>query len=277
MKTEFFNSLPITRPASLRGPVAAVGYGWRWLGTALSFVLFGAGSILLGIVVVPLVSLASRDPAQRLQRVRGIIGGALRFFIVVTRHAGLMSYEVEGLENMVAGRSYLIVANHPTLIDAVFLLAFFPMADCVIKEGMARNFFTRHLVRAANYIPNADPVALLDAAVARLKSGRSLILFPEGTRTVPGAPLCFKPGAAAVAVRSGRECLPVVIRCEPMTLSKSDRWYRIPPRRAGFSISVQPPVAPAQVIGAEPVSRYANRSFNAWLQAYFSARLAGPG
>ncbi|MGH8722252.1 MAG: lysophospholipid acyltransferase family protein, partial [Burkholderiales bacterium] len=189
------------------------------------------------------------------------------------RRSGLMTYDVEGLENIVAGRSYVIVANHPTLLDAVFLLAQFPMADCVIKEAMARNPFTRRLARAADYIPNSDPVALLESAVARLKAGRSLILFPEGTRTEPGRPLRFKAGAAAIALRSGRDCLPVVIRGDPPALGKSDRWYHIPPRRVHFSLSVHAPMSPVR--GLDAAQRGAHRSFNRRLEAWFAARLGG--
>jgi 1-acyl-sn-glycerol-3-phosphate acyltransferase len=266
---------PAGRAMSPRGHAAAAELGWRWIGTALCYAVFGLGSAVLGIVAVPLVSVAVRDPARRAAHVRALIGGAMRFFLRLARGLRLVDWHCEGLHRVRAGEAYLIVANHPTLIDAVFLLAQFPQADCVVKAGMARNPFTRHLVRAADYIPNSDPVALLETSVKRLASGRSLILFPEGTRTAPGRLPALKPGAAAVAVRSGRRCLPVVIRCEPLTLSKSDPWYRIPPRRPCFFLGVQAPVAPSAVLGEALASRYAHRTFNAWLEAYFAARLEG--
>ncbi|HUO81324.1 MAG TPA: lysophospholipid acyltransferase family protein [Gammaproteobacteria bacterium] len=266
---------PAGRAVSPHRHAAVADLGWRWIGTALSYAVFGLGSVVLGLVAVPLVTVAIRDTPRRVACVRSLIGGAMRFFIRFAHGIRLMDWHCEGLERARAGESYLIVANHPTLIDAVFLLAQFPQADCVVKAGMVRNPFTRQLVRAADYIPNADPVALLETSVERLVAGRSLILFPEGTRTAPGRLPALKPGAAAVAVRSGRRCLPVVIRCEPPTLSKSDPWYRIPRRRPHFSLAVQPPVAPSAVLDETLESRYAHRAFNAWLEAYFAARLEG--
>ncbi|CAN5265693.1 lysophospholipid acyltransferase family protein [soil metagenome] len=258
----------------MRPLATALDYARRWIGTAFSFVLFGIGSVWLGAVAVPLVYMRVRDPQQRLVRVRALVGHAVRFFVGFIRAVGVLEYRYEGLEHARPGASYLIVANHPTLIDIVFLLARFPMADCVIKQRMARNPITRQIAQAAGYLSNDDPVTLLEDAVAGLKNGRSLILFPEGTRSDASGLMSFKPGAAAIAIRSGRNCLPILIRCEPLTLTRSTRWYQIPRRRALISISVQPPVSPARVLGDALHSRYARRRFNAWLQSYFEERLA---
>ena len=258
-----------------------IGYCWRWIGTALSFVVFGVGSLFLGFIVVPLISLVIRDKKLAASYSRAIVGAAMKGFTWFMNGVGVLRYEISGLENIEKGKNYLILANHPSLIDVVFLLSIFPTADCVIKESLKKNFFTRRLMNGVDYISNEDPIEWLQKCVDRLEDGRSLILFPEGTRTSPGEPLCFKAGAGSIAVRVGAECLPVVIACEPTTLTKAESWYDLPDRRFFFSMQIQPPVSPRVVLAASADERQAGRAFNQYLHGYFTGKLvdrsaAGP-
>lgn len=255
--------------------VRTVSFAWRWIGTALSFAVFGLGSFLLGILIMPLMNLLVRNEERRMRWSRLIVGNAMRFFRFFMNTVGVLRYEITGTENIRADRNYLIIANHPSLIDVVFLLAMFPTADCVIKQELREIFWTKHLMKGVGYISNQDPTAWLSECITRLRAGRSLILFPEGTRTVPGEPLHFKAGAAAVAVRAGVECLPVVITCRPTTLTKAERWYQVPDRRVFFSLQVQPPIRAVDPRADDIDERQAGRSFNEHLLSYFTARLAG--
>jgi hypothetical protein len=140
-----------------------IDYCIRWLGTATSFACFGIGSFILGTIVLPLISLIVRDPEKRRIRARSVVGGAMQTFVGYMRLVGVLDYEIRGLENVEPGQAYLIIANHPSLIDVAFLLAQFPAADCVIKEKLLRNPFTRNLLRGADYISNTDPGALIES------------------------------------------------------------------------------------------------------------------
>ena len=108
----------------------------------------------------------------------------------------------------------------------------------------------------------------------RLKQGHSLILFPEGTRTVPGEPLNFKAGAAAVAVRAGARCLPVLIECTPTTLTKAERWYQVPDERVLYTLRIEPPIETSDSGTPQIDERLASRTFNDRLHAFFTSRLA---
>jgi 1-acyl-sn-glycerol-3-phosphate acyltransferase len=79
---------------------------------------------------------------------------------------------------------------------------------------------------------------MIHAAEAALQAGETLLMFPEGTRTVPGQPMALQRGAANVALRAARVLTPVFISCEPPTLSKNLPWYRIPPRRPKWTLRV---------------------------------------
>ena len=220
----------------------ALNHAWRVLVSGVSFVLFGLAALLLSLTLFPLLHLSAPDRTTGGLRVQAAISRAYRVFLAFPRALGVLSWEVRGAEALrQPGR--LIVANHPTLLDIVFLVALLPQADCIVKQGITRNPFLRHAVRWAGYLSNADPDGLVDDCAARLRAGRILVVFPEGTRTVPGQAPHFQRGAARIALAAGCEVLPVQLRCDPPTLAKRVPWYRIPPRPFHWSAEVGAPIA----------------------------------
>lgn len=212
-------------------------YWLRLVGTGLWFLVFGLVTFVLGFVVLPLIRLVTPDRLRRKLRSRAILGAGMRSFIHGVADLRLIDYEFIGRERL--GRpGQLIVANHPTLIDVCFLLGFAPTSSCIVKAGHFRNLITRGAVIGAGYIPNAPTGDMIHAAEAALREGETLLMFPEGTRTVPGRPLVMQRGAANVALRAARVLTPVHITCEPSTLSKNLPWYRIPPSRPKWTLRV---------------------------------------
>ena len=246
---------------------------WRILATAFCFASFGIGGLLLRVLVFPLLSLTPWSRARGQQVCRGVIHYTLRSFLWLMCAVGVLDYEIRHAERL-RRRGLLIVANHPSLIDAVFLLALTPNANCVVKAALARNPFTRGAVRASGWVRNdSGGPAMVDDCIASLHAGSNLIIFPEGTRTRPGAPLQLQRGAANVAVRGDVDLTPVVIRCEPPTLTKGEKWYHVPRRRPRFVIDIHPDVSVAQWVpeGLEPVQ--AVRRLNHSLSDYFSREI----
>ncbi|MEO1204499.1 MAG: lysophospholipid acyltransferase family protein, partial [Pseudomonadota bacterium] len=221
---------------------------WRWLGHAALWLLFGVFGLVIGFVVLPFASLFIRNPLRRQRFARNSISACFKLFVVCATGMRLFTLNVSGMHHYQAGSGQLILANHPTLIDVVILISLFPQVDCVVKDAITRNPVLRMSVGAANYISNADPADLLDDCSERLRSGANLMLFPEGTRTIPGQPLVFKPGAAEIALRAGAPILPIVIDCRPKFLGKHDPWYSIPPVAPTFDIRVLAPVKPEQYV-----------------------------
>jgi len=212
-------------------------YWLRLVGTGLWFLVFGLVTFVLGLVVLPLIRLVTADRALRRHRSRAVLGAGMRFFLHSVRALRFIDFEFIGREKL--GRSgQLLVANHPTLIDVCFLLGFAPGANCIVKAGHFRNLITRGAVNGAGYIPNAPTAEMIHTAEAALQAGETLLMFPEGTRTVPGKPMNMQRGAANVALRAARVLTPVYITCEPSTLSKNLPWYRIPPRRPKWTLRV---------------------------------------
>jgi 1-acyl-sn-glycerol-3-phosphate acyltransferase len=71
-----------------------------------------------------------------------------------------------------------------------------------------------------------------------LEQGWSVLIYPEGTRSRSGAMGQFRPGAALVATRTGRDVLPVRIRGTYEVLPPGARW----PRRAQVEVSFGKPL-----------------------------------
>jgi 1-acyl-sn-glycerol-3-phosphate acyltransferase len=79
---------------------------------------------------------------------------------------------------------------------------------------------------------------------APLDSGRSVVIFPEGTRSPAGGLGPFQAGAAFIALRSGRDLVPALLSCEPPTLSKGRSWYDAPASQLHVRVRVGQPVSP---------------------------------
>jgi 1-acyl-sn-glycerol-3-phosphate acyltransferase len=238
------------------------------------WLLFGIFGLVVGFVVLPFVSLFVRNPQRRQAFARRAISACFRLFVLFATATRLFKLRVSGMHHYEEGSGQLILANHPTLIDVVILISLFPDVDCVIKDAITRNPVLRMSVGAANYISNADPADLLDDCSERLRSGANLMLFPEGTRTTPGRPLEFKPGAAEIALRADATILPIVIDCRPQFLGKHDPWYSIPPAAPTIDIRVLAPVEPQQYVEKDAADRVARQSLNRGLLDLFEAGLA---
>lgn len=247
-----------------------INHAWRWCGTAFSFLVFGLGGLLLPLVAVPALHLLPGSLERRQQRGQRLVHYAFRFYIGLMRFLGVLSYRIEGVEKLQQAR--LIIANHPSLIDVIFLVAFTPNANCVVKGKLVSNPFTRGPIRAAGYIINRDPEKVIEAANNALCRKNALVVFPEGTRSVPGKPLAFKRGAANIAIRTGVDMTPVLIRCHPTTLTKADRWYQVPRSRVHIDIRVQDPIGVAPYLQEKNPS-VAARKLTADLVRYFEKEL----
>jgi 1-acyl-sn-glycerol-3-phosphate acyltransferase len=244
---------------------------WRVFATGLSFAVFGVGGLLMRIVVFPLLNLMVRRPERRVAAARTVIRRAFRVYVDMMRALGVLRYEIRGLDKLERG-GLLILANHPTLIDTVFLMAFVKNADCIVKGALWNNPFTGGPVRAAGYINNGGGPALIDDCIASLERGNNLIVFPEGTRTGADGVISMKRGAANIAVRGARDMTPVLIRCDPLTLGKGEKWWRVPPRRVLIRIDVQDDLAIQSFTEGGASEVMAARQLTEFLQNYFTGK-----
>ncbi len=126
--------------------------------------------------------------------------------------------KVEGLEKIRPGRPYVFVSNHLSYMDTPVVLANIPVNfRFMAKSGLFQiPFLGTHLERAG-HIPVVldDPrksirALTLGAEVIR-KLGISVLIFPEGGRSITGILQPFKEGAAYVAIKAGVEIVPLAL------------------------------------------------------------------
>ena len=247
-------------------------YYWRLLATAASFALFGLGGLCLRLVVFPVLGCLPGDAPTHRRRARATVSRLFWLFVRFMARTGVLTYDIQGAERL--GRpGQMIMANHPSLIDVVFLIGLVPHANCVVKQSLWQNPFTRSPLRCTEYISNDGSMDMLDAAADALRSGQTLIIFPEGTRTQPGQPPVLHRGGAAIALRGASILTPVVIKVSPTTLTKAEPWYRIPKRRVHFSFHVGADIDP-QAFAAMGPAPQASRKLNDYLHHYFIKELA---
>jgi 1-acyl-sn-glycerol-3-phosphate acyltransferase len=248
---------------------------WRLVWTAFAFAVLGVGGFLLALIVIPAITLFTHDQHKRDRRAQIIIRESFRFYLAMLRVLGVLRLDVVGAEKLSACRGKLIVANHPTLIDIVLLVALLPGAKCVVKYQLFRNPLLRRLVREAGYIPDDfEPAQLMEKCRAALADGNNLIIFPEGTRSVPGKPLRFKRLFAHIATLTEVNLQPITITCEPVTLIKGEPFYRIPDSRPRFRIEVAEEVETNRIVDLSSESRARGvRKLVSYLESEYGRRL----
>jgi 1-acyl-sn-glycerol-3-phosphate acyltransferase len=250
----------------------AGNYTWRLLTTGASFLLFGLGGLVLRLLVLPLLGLLPGDAMARRRRARAAISKAFYLHVQFMYRSGTLAYVFDGIERL--GRpGQMIIANHPSLIDVVFLIAHIRDANCIVKQSLWRNPFTRGPVCRAQYISNNGSPEMLEQAADALRAGETLIVFPEGTRTLPDHAPVFHRGAAAIALRGARTVTPVFITVRPTTLTKAEPWYRIPERRVNVTLRVGDDIDP-NTFNAEAPMPIASRRLNEHLHQLFLRELA---
>lgn len=155
----------------------------------------------------------------------------------------------------------ILVANHPSFVDALLLIPRLPTVSCVYKASLERIFFPRSLGKCAGFISNAGALDTIRAAVARLRGGWSVLLFPEGTRTsrFPMSP--WKSSFAIMAMQAKAPVQPVFIDMDPPLFPKGTPWWRPPGYPVRVTVRFGLPI--------QPNERHTARDFHREVEAGF--------
>ena len=144
------------------------------------------------------------------RRIAGELGRAAISFMyrccwASAERLGLMEVDASALDALRDEPGGLIVAaNHPTMLDALLVVARLPRGVCVMKAELLRNLFLSRGARLAQYIRNDVGRGMVRDAVQTLREGNQLVLFPEGTRTVAAPINPFKPGITLIVAPRAR-------------------------------------------------------------------------
>jgi acyl-[acyl-carrier-protein]-phospholipid O-acyltransferase / long-chain-fatty-acid--[acyl-carrier-protein] ligase len=154
--------------------------------------------------------------------------------------------EVKGMENLEkAGPNAIIALNHVSFLDAAAILSVLPKDPVfAIDVGISKRWWVKPFLSLTRAIP-LDPTKPLGTRtlVNAVKSGESLVIFPEGRLTVTGSLMKVYDGAGLIAEKSGAPVVPVKIDGAEATMFS--RLTREQARRRWFpklTLTIQEPV-----------------------------------
>jgi 1-acyl-sn-glycerol-3-phosphate acyltransferase len=242
----------------------------------VGFTFFGA---LISYVILPLAVLGLADRHERSRRARRTLGRCARLYLEVMRLGGLyrITQPRELPEPLRRGGPAMIISNHPSLLDVMWLAALIPDAAYLAKASWFHSPFISPILRHGDHVcgpaessdnPMMAGAVVLDAMLERLRHGTPLLVFPEGTRSPPRGIGSFHPGAFEAARRAGVPIVAVFMRLDPPTLVKGQKWYAVPDRRVHVEISILDVVTPAP----QDTARDLRRRFHARYSAVLAER-----
>jgi long-chain acyl-CoA synthetase len=159
------------------------------------------------------------------------------FWYVVSRLAQVISLDrfdlkVSGLDKLPKSGPCIICSNHQSYLDPLILASVTPAERFyqLFAVGTSEIFgkgLMRRLARSLKTVvvdPDANLVPAMRAGAFGLRHGLSLILYPEGERSIDGTPRVFKKGAAILSIHMQVPIVPVAI----------DGFYEVWPRNRPF-------------------------------------------
>lgn len=246
-----YTILPILFRFFISGPAAKGNFPYTFSGllvTVWFFGLFVASCLLLMGVAFLLLLLPARRKSKKLLFSR-IMMYLLRIFL---RAAWIARREKINPGNETFEKPAVVIANHQSFVDILVMLSLAP------KLVMATNRWVWHspvfgkIVQYADFVQTADGYEkVLHHLRDKVAQGYSVVVFPEGTRSVDGKVHRFHKGAFYLAEKLQLDILPVVLYGTGMIISKRQPFYvkrgvlctRILPRilsvDTGFGVTYQ--------------------------------------
>jgi long-chain acyl-CoA synthetase len=155
-----------------------------------------------------------------------------------------------GIEKLPGSGPYIISSNHQSYLDPLILAGVLPteVFEKVFAVGTSEIFGEGFMLRLARSLrvvvvdPDANLIPAMRAGAFGLRQGRTLILYPEGERSIDGTPKIFKKGAAILSIHMQVPIVPLAIE------GFYDAWPRgksflqkFVPLKMEFGDPIQPP------------------------------------
>jgi 1-acyl-sn-glycerol-3-phosphate acyltransferase len=211
----------------------------------------------------------------------GILIG-FRVYVWSLRLSGAYRLDLAALRELRGGPAMVLAPNHPSLIDALFVIAHDPDVACVMKASLMNNLFLGAGSRLAGYIRNDPPRRMIAAAIEELGRGGVVLLFPEGTRTTQAPVNPLKASVGIIAKHAGVPVQTLIIEQDSAVLSKGWSLFRRPALPITYRMRLGrrfDPPSDVRAFTAELEQYYraelAHSEQNRWIEARRSARSGG--
>jgi 1-acyl-sn-glycerol-3-phosphate acyltransferase len=215
---------------------------------ALLFVL-GLLLLLANLISVVLHPVLPERPGRAAGRF--VIRTTYRVFWSLAMASGMLRLESSVLDALRDEPGLIIAANHPSMLDALILVARLPRGACIMKAELMRNIFLGAGARFARYIRNDSARSMVRLAVHDLRTGGQLVIFPEGTRTTRRPVNPFTSAATLISKLAGAPIQTVFIDTDSPYLGKGWPLWRLPPLPIRFSVRLGERFAPAADVHAQ--------------------------
>jgi len=156
-----------------------------------------------------------------------------------------MKVSVEGYENLDSAKPYVFVSNHASMFDIpTVTVALKGNVNIVFKKELIYVPIWGWALRFGHFImiDRSNPrkaLASIERAAKSIRKGNSVILFPEGTRTLDGKLQPFKRGAFSLAAKAGVPVVPLTIN-GTFTIMPKGSFNVIP---ANISVIIGKPIS----------------------------------
>ncbi len=240
----------------------------------VSWTLFALVGLTLNAVCAPLL-LTRRRPSAKVRRlIRWLFQGWCKWL-----HATRLIYvRFHGFTPEALAGPAVYIANHPGLLDATFVLSQLPDTICIFKPEIIRNPVLGPAARMAGYASGTNGVDLIRDVAEKVTEGRSLLIFPEGTRTAAGVNLNpLRPGFALIAARARVPVRLILIKAPRDLVPKGWSWWRAPTFPAHVHIRLLGELPAAGSSSAKALTALAADQFSAALARDDAALEHPPG
>lgn len=206
-----------------------------WAFFILSSIVFFALAVVIRLVSWPF------DPDLRLLHQFSCLWAAVYIWV-----NPFWSLTRKGLKNLDRKKAYVIVANHQSWADILVVFATFLHFKWVSKKAVFSVPILGWNMRMNGYVPidrgnDVSREKCLSQCREWLARGSSVLFFPEGTRSLEAPKMLpFKIGSFRLAVESGRDVLPLVIKGSKDAIPKHSILLH---RRSKMTVEALPPVS----------------------------------
>jgi 1-acyl-sn-glycerol-3-phosphate acyltransferase len=221
-----------------------LGLWWplAWLALQAHLLVLGLLSVGWNAVAVLLYPVLPRATGLRVGR--AMIAHGYGFFWWLAAFTGMMRLRADVLDTLRGEPGLIVVANHPSMLDAVMLVARLPASACIMKASLVHNPLLGPGARLARYIRNDSAFGMIQCAVNDLRAGGQLVMFPEGTRTTRAPVHDFHPSFTMIAKRAHAPIQAVFIDTDSPYLGKGWPLWRLPPLPILFTVRMGRRFAP---------------------------------
>lgn len=172
--------------------------------------VFGVGAVILAVFVFPFIRLFTLRRKDFGVVARAYVSHTFRVFLGFLNILHVSIKKVDNPEEYKNIHSKIIIANHPSLLDFVYIMSLVPNSTCIVRGGLTKTPL-RGVIKQA-YITNTTTFEDMCVECKKLTDmGCNVIIFPEGTRTPRHGKNNYKKGAARIALYCGCDVQPVFI------------------------------------------------------------------